>query len=325
MTFEILKLTRRSVLTALASAPLSSAFAQTFPSKQVNMIVPFAPGGITDALARLLATKLGERWKTTVIVTNRPGGGTAVATRQVATSPGDGHTLFLTAVPYVTNPLMLENLGYDPKALEPVILCGTTTAILFVHTGLPVKTVKEFIDYAKQNPGKATLASSGNMTIPHLACELLAMRTGASITHVPFQGTGPAMVNVLGGQVSGIFDTMQAWSHVESGKLRPLAVAGAQRMERIPDVPTFAEAGYPGFETGSWFGFVLPASTPVELQQKIFQDLRAVLDDTEVQGQFPKFGLEVSSAVRTQADFKRFLANETEKWSKVVRERNLKI
>ena len=319
--------TRRAVLAALASAPFTGAWAQgVVPAGgNLSMVVPFAPGGITDSLARVVASKLGERLNTPVIVVNKAGGGTTIATREVANAAGDGRTLLLTAVPYVTNPLLLANLPYDPKALEPLILAGIATAILFVHPSLPITNVAELVAYARQNPGKLSFASSGNGTIPHLAAELFASMTGTDVIHVPFQGTGPAIANVLGGQVSGIFDSLLSWNHVQAGKLRPIAVANSSRLARAPDLPTFHESGLPEFLAFSWFGFVVPASTPAEVQAKVFSDLRAVLDDKEVLGKFPGYGLETVPAVRTQTDFRGFLERERVKWSKLIRERNLKI
>ncbi len=300
-----------------------SAVAQAFPSRPVTMVVPFAPGGLSDGIGRILATKLGEKWKQTVVVDNRPGGGTIIGTQAVVKSAPDGHTMLLTSFGFTINQILVKNLPYDTRALAPLNMVAIAPNVLYVHSTVPAATVSELIAMAKANPGKLTFASSGNATSPHMAAELFASVTGTDVVHVPYRGTGPAMVDVLGGQVTGIFDTMQSMQYAKAGKLKALAIATRKRLPGAPDLPTFAEAGFPAIEMASWWGYFVPAETPLAVRQKIFDDIQDVLMAPDTQARIAAIGAEPS--VVSQAEFVRFLDTERDRWTKVIRERNIKL
>ena len=317
---------RRALLLFVAAASAiagTPATAQTFPSRPVTMVVPFAPAGITDGIARIVAPKLAEKWKQPVIVDNRAGGGTIVGTQSVVKAPADGHTLLLTSFGFTTNQILVKNLPYESRSLAPLNLTATAPNVLYLHPSVPASTVAELIAYAKANPGKLTFASSGNATSPHLAAELFASVTGIELVHVPYKGTAPAMADVLGGQVSGIFDTMQSMQYVKAGKLKVLAVASRKRLPGAPLLPTFAEAGIPAMEMASWFGYFVAAETPLALRKKLFDDIQEVLAMPDMQAKIAALGTE--PALIGQADFVRFLDSELERWTKVIRERRIKI
>ena len=245
-----------AITLGLAHLPVA---AQAFPTRQVTVVVPFAPGGLSDGIARIVATKLAEKWKQPVLVDNRPGGGTIVGTQAVAKSAPDGHTLLMTSFGFTINQILVKNLPYDSRALAPLNMSGTAPNVLYVHSTVPVSTVPELIALAKTNPSKLTFASSGNATSPHMAAELFGSVTGTDIVHVPYKGTGPAMADVLGGQVTGIFDTMQSMQYAKAGKLKALAVATKKRLPSAPELPTFAELGLPAMEMATWWGYFVPA------------------------------------------------------------------
>ena len=309
---------------ALAAAS-AVAVAQTpaFLTKPVTMVVPFAPGGITDGLARLFAARLGEKWKQPVLVDNRPGGGTVIGTRDVVKAAPDGHTLLLTSFGYVINQILYKNLPYEPKALAPLNLVGLSPNVLYLHPSVPASNVAELVAYAKANPGKLTFASSGNATSPHIAAELFGSITGTGVVHVPYRGTGPAMADLLGGQVSGIFDTLQSMPYVKAGKLKVLAVANEQRLPAAPEVPTFREAGLPGMVTASWFGFFMPAATPEAVQKQLVDDIQEVSKQPDVRAKIVQLGVE--PAALPQRDFQRFLDAELARWTELTRARNIKL
>lgn len=311
------------LLVAVGTASAQQSAPAPFPTRMVTIIVPFAPGGITDGLARLVAAKLGEKWKQTVLVDNRPGGGTVIGTNYVAKAPADGYTLLLTSFGYVMNQILYKNLPYEPKALVPLNLVGLSPNVLYLHPSVPVSTVPELVRYAKANPGKLMFASSGNATSPHIAAELFGSLTGTDVVHVPYKGTGPAMADVLGGQVSGIFDTMQSMPYVKSGKLKVIASTSEQRLSNAPELPTFKEAGLPGMVTSSWFGFFVPAATLDVLRQRLFSDIEEVLKQPEMRAKIVQIGVEPTQM--TQSEFQQFLDNERERWSALTKARGIKL
>lgn len=316
-----LALAALALTTGLLQAPASAA--PGFPTRQVTLVVPFAPGGISDGIGRILATKLSEKWKQTVVVDNRAGGGTIIGTQAVVKSPPDGHTLLLTSFGYTTNQILVKNLPYDAKALAPLNMVAIAPNVLYVHNTVPAGNVAEMITLAKASPGKLTFASSGNASSPHMAAELFASVTGTDIVHIPYKGTGPAMNDVLGGQVTGIFDTMQSMQYVKAGKLKALAIATKKRLPGAPDVPTFAEAGIPQMEMASWWGFFVPADTPAALRKAIFDDVQAVLSEPDTQARITATGAEPS--VVSAPEFVRFLDSELTRWTRVIRERNIRL
>ena len=315
------KLICAALITAASGAVVAQAPA--YPTKQVTVVVPFAPGGITDGLGRLVAAKLRDKWKHTVLVDNRAGGGTIIGTKDVAKSAPDGHTILLTSFGYVMNQIVQKNLPYEPQSLKPTNLVGLSPNVLYLHSTMQVSTVAELVAYAKANPGKLTFASSGNATSPHIAAELFGSITGSSVIHVPYRGTGPAMADVLGGQVSGIFDTMQSMPHSKSGRLKAIAVAHDQRLSTAPEVPTFKEAGLPGMVTSSWFGFFIPSATPEAVQKQIFNDIQDILKQPDVRAQIVQLGVEPT--LMEQREFQRFLDKELERWATLIKVRNIKV
>ncbi|RZM04275.1 MAG: tripartite tricarboxylate transporter substrate binding protein [Variovorax sp.] len=292
-----------------------------FPSRAVTMVVPYAPGGLSDGIGRLIAQRLGEKWKQPVVVENRPGGGTIIGTQAVARSAPDGHTILLTSFGYTLNQVLVKNLPYDAAALAPLNMVALAPNVLYVHPSVGASSVDELIAMARKNPGKLTFASSGNASSPHMAVELFASVTKTDIVHVPYKGTGPAMADVLGGQVTGIFDTLQSMQYAKSGRLRALAVATPNRMPAAPDVPTFAEAGLPAMEMASWWGYFVPAATPAGVRRKLFDDIQDVLSSPDTQARITALGAEPS--VVGQAEFVRFLGSERERWTRVTRERHI--
>lgn len=297
--------------------------AQSFPSRQVSIVVPFAPGGLSDGIGRILATKLGEKWKQTVLVDNRPGGGTIIGTQAVVKAAPDGHMLLLTSFGFTTNQILVKNLPYDSRSLAPLNMVAVAPNVLYVHSTVPALSVDDLIKMAKANPGKLNFASSGNASSPHMAAELFASVTGTDLVHVPYKGTGPAMADVLGGQVTGIFDTMQSMQYVKSGKLKALAVATKKRMPEAPGVPTFAELGLPAMDMASWWGFFVPAETPAPIRKRLFDDIQEVLLSPDTQAKMVALGAVPSAS--SPAEFQHFLDSELTRWTKVIRERNIKL
>lgn len=316
------RLALSAVALALGVGPGSSA-AQSFPTHPVTIVVPFAPGGLSDGIGRILATRLSEKWKQTVLVDNRPGGGTIIGTQAVLKAPPDGHTLLLTSFGFTTNQILVKSLPYDSRSLAPLNMVAVAPNVLYVHATVPATTVDDLVKMAKANPGRLNFASSGNASSPHMAAELFASVTGTDVVHVPYKGTGPAMADVLGGQVTGIFDTMQSMQYVKSGKLKALAVATKKRLPEAPGVPTFAELGIPAMDMASWWGFFVPVETPSPVRKKLFDDIQEVLVSPDTQARIAALG--ALPSVSSQADFQRFLDSELARWTQVIRERNIKL
>jgi tripartite-type tricarboxylate transporter receptor subunit TctC len=311
------------LLAAFLCGFVSVAAAQSYPSKAVTIVVPYAPGGITDTAARHLAAALTERWKQSVIVDNRAGGGTIIGTAAVARAPADGHTLLLTSFGYTTNQILLPNLPYDPASLGPITLVGTAPNVLYVHPSIPARTPREVVQFAKARPKEMLFASSGNASSPHMAAELFASVTGIEMTHVPYKGTGPAMIDLLGGRVHAIFDTMQSMPYTKAGKLRAIAVANATRLSTAPDLPTFGEHRLPDVLSASWFGFFVPRNTPSQVQQKLYSDIRKSLESGDMREKIVQVGLE--PALTTRDEFAAFLDSELKRWGDVIRARNIRL
>ncbi|HEY9279843.1 MAG TPA: tripartite tricarboxylate transporter substrate binding protein [Eoetvoesiella sp.] len=309
----------------LATFASSAAIAATeFPTKPVQLIVPYSPGGLTDNLARSYAEKLTELWKQPVVVENKPGAGSSIGAGQVARSAPDGYTLLLGSVGMVTNPLLLKKMPYDPQALVPLALLATAPNVLFVHPSVPATNVKELVAYAKKNPGKLSFASSGVGSSPHLAAELFASKTKIDVIQVPYKGTGQAIADFLGGQVNAYFDTMQSMKYAKDGSIRALAVTTEKRIAEAPDLPTVEESGVAsGVISGSWFGIFAPASMPADVQQKIVKSLQDIAQDKKMQVVVSNMGL--IPEFMDQAQFKKFTANETAKWGDVIRTQKISI
>jgi len=287
------------------------------------LIVPFAPGGGTDIAARAVAQKLTQIFGQQVIVDNRPGAGTTIGTDIAAHSAPDGYTLLECSTSLAINPSLRRKLPYDAlRDFTPVTLVVSEPYVVVTHPTFAAKSIKELIALAKAKPGQITFGSPGTGTGGHLAGELLKLLSGADITHVPYKGNGPALTDLLGGQINLLFATiLPALPHVKAGKLHVLAVSGAKRTPLLPDVPTVAEAGVPGYASGSWTGVLAPAGTPRNIVTKLNAELVKGLRSPEMRDWFAKGGAE--PVANTSAEFTDFIRNETAKWAKVIKAANI--
>jgi tripartite-type tricarboxylate transporter receptor subunit TctC len=314
---------KRGALLALALAVLSQpALAQQFPTKALTMVVPLAPGGAMDIITRAYSAKLADRLGKPVVIENRPGGGTVTAAMSVLKAGADGYTLMVTpSGTLATNPTIYKSLPYDPvKDFIPVALYTKVPFVLVVNPALPVKTLPELIKYAKDNPGKLSYASTGIGTVPHLAFEILKTMAGIEITHVPYRGTPPALNDVIGGHVHMFFsDTALAPPLIADGKIRALGISSLTRAGVLPDVPTIAEAGLPGFEAVSWHLIVAPGATPRPIVEKLHAELRTVTTAPDIHRQMVTMGL-IPLETPSVDELQRFVAGEIATWGKVVRQ-----
>jgi tripartite-type tricarboxylate transporter receptor subunit TctC len=313
------------VAVALGICP--AAVAQpAYPAKPVRIVVPFPAGGTTDILARAAAQKLSETWGQQAIVDNRPGAGGNIGAELVAKSAPDGYTLLMGTVgTHAINASLYPKMAYDHvKDFVPVILVAGVPNVLVVHPSLPVNSVQELIAYAKANPGKLNFASSGSGTSIHLSGELFKVMTGVQMTHVPYKGSAPALTDLMGGQVQLMFDNLpSSLAFIKAGKLRALAVTSAQRSPALPDVPTVAESGVPGFEASSWFGLLAPAGTPRNVVMKINADTAKWLSSPDAKEKLAAQG--AAAAGGTPEDFAKHIQAETAKWARVVKESGAKV
>jgi tripartite-type tricarboxylate transporter receptor subunit TctC len=323
-----MKLPRRNFLQLAAGAaalPAVSRFAwaQAYPSRPVRLIVGFAPGGATDIMARLIGQWLSERLGQQFIVENRPGAASNVATEAVVNAPPDGYTLLVATSVNAINATLYEKLNFNLiRDVAPVASIHREPFVMEVNPSVPVKTVPEFIAHAKANPGKINMASAGIGSGNHVAGELFKMMTGVNLVHVPYRGAGPALVDLLGGQVQVMFATMSSSiEYVRGGKLRALAVTTATRSPVLPDIPTVAEF-VPGYESSFWSGVGAPKNTPPGIVDKLNREINAALADPKFKARLADLGGTALSG--SPADFRKFIADETEKWAKVVKFAGLK-
>jgi tripartite-type tricarboxylate transporter receptor subunit TctC len=303
----------------LAMALLSgTAHADAYPAKPVTMVVPYPAGGATDVVARAVAEKLGTAWKQSVIVENRAGAGTTIAASYVARAPGDGYTLFMTTSAHTISGHLYSKLPYDPmKDFAPITLVTKVPLVLVVNPAIPAHNLKEFLAYVKKDGANVNFASPGTGTAQHLSGELFKIATGSGITHVPYRGDAPAFTDLVGGQVQMMLATItSALPLIESGKLRALAVANDKRVSALSSVPTFAEAGMPGFEAATWFGLLAPASMKPELAQRIYGDVSKIVATPDMRKRIEDLGGEVVNS--TPAQFAEFMRAEETKWGKAV-------
>jgi tripartite-type tricarboxylate transporter receptor subunit TctC len=316
---------RRPLLLAMAVATLTfgAAHAQQagFPNKTLSLVVPYAPGGPTDAMARTLANALKPVLGQTVIVENRAGGGANIGAEYVARAEADGHTMmFGTSAPLGINLYLFPKINYDPfKSFAPVIQVGHLPNVLVVHPSIPAKDVKELIAYGKANPGKLSYASSGSGASSHLTGAMFNMRAGTDFQHIPYKGTGPALNDLLGGQVTMSFtDVLTALPHIQAGKLRILGVTSAQRSRVLPDVPTLAEQGLKDFDSSVFFGIVVPAGTPEAALAKLNSAYAEVLKSPEISQKLASQGLEQPPQY-TPAQLAGYMRREAAKWQEVIK------
>jgi tripartite-type tricarboxylate transporter receptor subunit TctC len=301
-----------------------TAVAQTYPAKPVRWIIPFPPGGAMDVMARALGPKMAESLGQPVVVENRPGAGGVIGSDVVAKAPPDGYTIMIVSIGQAVNPSLYPKLPFDPiKDFEPVTLVGVVPNVLVVHPSVKANSVAELVALAKAQPGKLNYASAGNGTSIHLAGELFAAMAGVDITHVPYKGSGPAVTDLLGGQVNLMFDSItSAKPHIQAGKLRALGVTSQRRSTALPNVPTIAEAGIKGYEVSPWFAVFVPAKTPKAVVDRLHSEITKALKSPDIQERFASIGAEPVGS--TPEQLAAHLERETARWSKIIRERDIK-
>jgi tripartite-type tricarboxylate transporter receptor subunit TctC len=298
--------------------PLSALAADTWPSKPVRMIVPFPPGGPVDTTARIFGQKLGEMWKVPIVIDNRPGAGGVIGATVAAKEPADGYSLFVGAIHHSVNPSLMGKLPYDiEKDFAPVSFATMYPIFVVVHPSVPANNIKEFIAYAKKSDKPLAFGSSGNGGGTHLAGELFNMEAGTKLQHIPYKGSAPAMSDLLGGQVQVMFsDAPTALPHIKTGRIKVLGVASRQRSAILPDVPTVAESGLPGYEAYSWSALFAPAHTPQPILNKLNADFNVAMNDPAVRQRMVQAGADADPG--TQEQMRQRLHSEIEKWKKVI-------
>ena len=316
---------RRKFLATLGGAaawPLA-ARAQAYPSRPVRIIVPFAPAGASDITARLIGQWLSERLGQQFVIENRPGGGGNIGTEAVVRAPADGYTLLMVGSANASNATFYDKLNFNfIRDIAPVGSVFRGPYVMVVNPSVPARSVPEFIAYAKANPGKLTMASSGTGAVPHVAGELFKMMAGIDMVHVPYRGGGPALTDLLAGQVQVYFPTTVASiGYIRAGRLRALAVTAATRSDALPDIPTVGEF-LPGYEASTWYGVGAPKGTPAEIVEKLNKEINAGLADPTMKARLADLGGDVLAL--SPADFGKLIADETEKWAKVIKFANIK-
>ncbi len=321
---------RRFIGLAAASAAsslpgLAVAQAQAWPNRFVRLVVPFPPGGGTDAISRVLAVKLSQIWGHELVVENKGGGATSIGTDLVAKAEPDGYTVLLQSVPLVVNRFLFASLPFDPVAdLAPVSLICDYPNVMAVPMSSPAKTVREFIDHAKANPGKVTFASSGYGTSVHLSGELFKRMAGIELQHIPYRGGGPAFSDLIPGRVHVMFNNIgSVVPYIKGGQLRALGVTSLKRNPALPDVPTLSEAGVPGFEVIGFYAFFAPARTPPEIIAKFHTDTVAALADPLIRNRLDQLGVGVVGS--TPAELGAFMKSEIEKWGPIIKAAGIKV
>jgi len=324
--------TRRHTLAWMAAAAASAALpaqaqgnAAAWPSRPVRWVVPFPPGGAMDAIARTLSEKAARALGQPFVIDNRPGAGGNIGAEAVAKSAADGYTIMITSIGMATNRALYPRLGYDPvKDFAPVSLLAVVPNVLVVRADSPARSVRDVLAMARKEPGKYTYASAGNGTSIHLAGEVFASEAGIDILHVPYKGSGPAITDLLGGQVDMMFDSVSsAGPHIQAGKLRALGVTTAKRSAALPEVPTIAEAGVPGYEVAPWYAVFAPAGTPPAIVNKLQATLVEAMQQPDTQTRFAAIG--AASVGSSPAQTAKHLQEELARWDKVIRERKIRI
>jgi tripartite-type tricarboxylate transporter receptor subunit TctC len=320
---------RRTIVlaTSVALACFATvALAADYPTKPITLMIGFAPGGPSDVMARIITRKMEDILKQPFVIENRAGAGGSIAGAAVARAAPDGYTVLLaTGSLLAINVSLYKNLGYDPeKDFEPITMVGTQTNVLYVHPSLPAKSLGELIAYAKANPGKLSFGSGGIGTPAHLAGELLKIEAKIDMTHVPFRGTGPALQAVIGGHVPMAYNPPPPLlPHLQNGTIRALAITTLKRTAALPDVPTIAELGFPGFEATTWHGIVAPAGTPKEVVAALHRAAAAALNDAEVSKALSDLGVDI--VANTPEQFRAHIASEIPKWAAIVKASGAKV
>jgi len=313
------------MLAVLAAFGTGAAQAQEYPTKPVRIVVPYPAGGFNDTLGRLAAKHLGDYWKKPVIVDNKPGAGTMIGTKEVAGAAADGHTILVVQFPYAANPWLYKNIAYDTqKAFAPVLLAGRSPMLLVTHAQGPYRSAAELLAAARIKPNALTYGSSGAGSSNHLAMALFETATGTQMRQIPYKGSTPMLTDLAGGQFDVALDLLpHAMPFMQSGRVRPLAIAAPKRSPLLPDVPTAAEAGIPGYEVSSWHGFVVPSGTPQSVVDKLNSDLNRMLLEDEVKKAFAAQGVAPDGG--TPAQFRSFIDGQMALWKKVVSDRNITV
>lgn len=316
--FPVNRLSRLSVAVILMAVAVTVA-AQVYPNRTVRIVVPIAPGGATDVLARTLAIHYAEAWNQGVIVDNRPGAGGMIGSEMVAKSPPDGYNLLMAYTSHVVNPSLWTRLPYDTlRDFAPVTMVAQVPSVLLVHPSLPVKSVRELIEFARRRPHEVDYASSGVGTAAHLAGALFAQRAGLFLTHVPYRGGALAMYELLGGQISVMFGSVAtSYANIRNGRIRGLAVTGARRTVALPDVPTMSEAALPGYEAIGWFALFAPANTTGTVINRINAETVAMLNQRELRERFLAQGAEFAPSTPAELDDR--VRREISRWREVIR------
>ncbi|NUA29493.1 Bug family tripartite tricarboxylate transporter substrate binding protein [Cupriavidus basilensis] len=326
MKRQALALLATAATLAAAVLPLNASAQASWPGKPITYVVPFPPGGTTDTLARLIGQRLGQALGTTVVVENRPGAGGNIGSDYASKAAPDGYTILGgTISSHAINASLYPKMPYDVvKSFAPITLIGTNANVLVVSAGSPFKTVKDIVAEAKAKPDTLAFASAGNGTSQHLAGELFKSLAGIKITHIPYKGSGPAIQDVMAGQVPMMFDTtVVAAQHIDSGKLRALAVTSARRIKSMPNVPTMAEAGVSGYELESWQAIFAPANTPKPIVDRLYKEISAIIKTPDMQARLEKLGMEPSGM--SPGEFAAFQRSEIVKWAKVVKAADIRI
>ena len=319
---------RRTALllaSSLLSLSASLSQAQNFPSKSITLVVPNPPGGLVDTSARLVAEPLARVIGQSVVVDNKPGGSGNLAYQLVARSAKDGHTVLVSYSGYhIANPILMDKLPWDLKDLTPLGLITVATNVIAVHPSVPANTLKEFVAYAKQNPGKINYASQGNGSVSHIGTEIFKQQTGTELVHVPYKGSGQAIQDVLAGQVQVFITTPPSvMGHIQAGKLKALAVTGKSRHPQLPQVPTVAQAGLPNFELESWVALYVPSGTPAAVIQKLSQDVKRSMEAPETRQRADQAGVEVRFLPPTEMT--KLLEQETAAWTQAIKAAHIKL
>jgi tripartite-type tricarboxylate transporter receptor subunit TctC len=311
-------------LFAFAATLPEVAMAQAFPSKAVRFVVPFAPGGQSDVVARTVGQKLAERWGQPVVIENKAGAATTIGADFVAKAPGDGYTILLAPAPFVITQYAYPKLPYDSRRdFTPVTMLVTNPLVVTVNPArVPVKTFPEFVALAKKEPGKYTYGTPGNGSLPHLAVELFRLQSGIDVLHVPYKGGGPAVLDMVAGQIAFMFASpLEVMPNVKAGKLNVLGVTSDKRVSYWPEIPTLKESGFKDYEAYAWFGVTAPSATPKDVIAKLNADIVAVLKSPDVSERLAAQGADV--AATSVEDFGRFLAAEHARWSAAVKAANV--
>jgi tripartite-type tricarboxylate transporter receptor subunit TctC len=316
----------RALCAMLLTAMAFDASAQAYPTKPIRFVIAFSPGGPSDILSRLVGTKLSQRVGQACVFDNRPGAGGNIAGEIVAKSTPDGHTLMIANNSVLAaNATLYKKMTFSPeKELTPVVWVASQPNILAVHPSVPVHSVKEFIAYAKARPGQLNYASSGSGAAAHLAAELFKSMTGVDMVHIPFKGAAPALTDVIAGNSQLIFATaLSVQSYLQSGRLRPLAVTTAKRIDTLPNLPTIAESGVPGFEASTWHGMVVPTGTPRAVVAKLNSEVNAILQLPDVRKFLVNQGAQIKGG--TPEQFAAYIKSEGPKWAKVIRDSGARV